>query len=111
MPHCIIEHSKNFKERVGELITAVHNGALATGIFDENDIKTRALSYENYQTGTLNKPFIHVSSKILVGRNDEQKSALSNAILTKVNELNLGPCSLTVEVIDIDKGSYAKINV
>ncbi len=110
MPHCIIEHSKDFEGRVDELIAAVHDGALAAGLFDENDIKTRALCYENYQTGTSKKPFIHVSSKILVGRNNEQKSALSNAILLHINKLNVGSCSLTVEIIDIDKDSYAKIS-
>jgi 5-carboxymethyl-2-hydroxymuconate isomerase len=110
LPHCIIEHSSNFEGKVKELINAVHKGSLATGIFDERDIKTRALSFENYQTGTSKTPFIHVSSKILVGRNAKQKSALSDSILLHIKNLNLGSCSLTVEIIDIDKDSYAKIN-
>jgi hypothetical protein len=35
---------------------------------------------------------------------------LSNAILSQLKELKLVSCSLTVEVLNIDKGSYAKFN-
>lgn len=111
MPHCIIEHSENFKKIIGEIINAVHSGALVSGLFDESDIKTRSMSYENFQTGISRKPFIHVSSKILYGRNSEQKLQLSHAILSQLKKLNLPSCSLTVEIIDIDKDSYVKINI
>jgi 5-carboxymethyl-2-hydroxymuconate isomerase len=111
LPHCIIEYSENFKESIDEIIYSVHRGALASGLFDESDIKTRSVSYENFQTGTSKKSFIHVSSKILLGRSRDQKSELSNAILSQLKKLNFVSCSLTVEVIDIDKASYAKINV
>jgi 5-carboxymethyl-2-hydroxymuconate isomerase len=110
LPHCIIEHSENFKERIDAIINSVHIGTFNSGLFDEEDIKTRAVSYENFQTGTSKKPFIHVTSKILYGRNNEQKSKLSNAILCQLKELKLVSCSLTVEVLNIDKGSYAKFN-
>lgn len=55
--------------------------------------------------------FVHVTLKILSGRNTEQKLCLSGAVLESLKTLGLTSVSITVEVVDIDRGSYAKILV
>ncbi len=109
MPHCVIEHSENIDSDI--LITAVYQGALSSKLFEAqgSDIKVRAIAFKNYQTGNVDLSFIHVGLKILSGRNIEQKSQLSNLVLNELERLTLTACSISVEVIDIDRASYAKI--
>jgi len=111
MPHCIIEYSQNLEKIVSceQLITAVYQGALSSQLFAGNDIKVRSLSFENYQCGSTKSPFIHVVTKILSGRTLEQRSKLSQAILTELKKLDCPATSLTVEIVEIEKSSYAKV--
>jgi len=106
LPHCTIEHSDNFDNKVSEIIDSVFTGAVASELFNESDIKTRTLSFANYKVGKTKSPFIHIESKMLSGRTDEQKSKLSSAILAEIKKLDLGNYYLTIEVIDIHRASY-----
>lgn len=111
MPHCIIEYSKDLESSVKPLaiINAVHQGAVASKLFDESHIKTRARSYEYYKTGISNNAFIHVTASILSGRTIEQKAELSAKILTEFEKLQLSSVVITVQICDIETGSYAKV--
>jgi 5-carboxymethyl-2-hydroxymuconate isomerase len=108
MPHCIIEHSAEICAQ--QLIDAVHQGALKSDLFEAkgSDIKVRALPYKNFKTGSVTLNFIHVTLKILSGRNNQQKKQLTTIVLAHIKELSLTGCSISVEVVDIDKDSYAK---
>lgn len=109
MPHCIAEHSSNIDGSI--LLEALFNGALKSELFeaDGRDIKVRATPYNHYQVGTGPIDFIHVQLKILSGRTSQQKSALSQSVLTEIALLVSQPCSITVEVTDIDRSCYAKL--
>lgn len=109
MPHCVIEHSDNIDGNT--LVPLVYAGALKSSLFESegSDIKIRALSYANYQTGNVNIGFVHVTLKILSGRTPEQKKALTKLVLEQVNTLAMMQCSISVEVADVDRASYAKI--
>lgn len=109
MPHCVIEHSEDLLDNINEIIRSVHAGAVSSGLFDSNDIKTRAISYRHYQVGISHASFIHVSSRILSGRNSSQKIMLNTAIIKELGILALPGCSITSEIIDIHKESHAKL--
>ncbi len=111
MPHCIIEYSKDLESLVKPtaLINAVHQGAVASILFDESHIKTRTRSYEAYKTGISDNAFIHVTAKILSGRTATQKAVLSATILTELKNLPLVAVVITVQVCDIDDDTYSKI--
>ena len=111
MPHCIIEYSAQLTSTIkpSQLISAVHNGAFSTELFDEHDIKVRAMSFDDYQSGSIKANFIHVIARILSGRTLIQRQALSNAIVSELSFLNCSSTSITVEVVDIERESYAKI--
>ena len=113
MPHCIIEYANPVAATTSpaNIIAAVHNGAVNSELFNEKDIKTRALGYDHYQVGTEQTDFIHVNAKILSGRNAEQKKQLSDAIIQALAGLGLEKVSLTVEVIDMDREIYGKLVV
>ncbi|WP_415902108.1 5-carboxymethyl-2-hydroxymuconate Delta-isomerase [Neptuniibacter sp. QD29_5] len=110
MPHLIIEYSKQIEDKV-EITTVmekVFQGAIAANLFAEKDIKVRAHAYEQHMNGAGLNGFIHVSSRILSGRNTEQKTQLTEAVLNELKTLGLKDLSITVEVLDIDRNSYAK---
>ncbi|MGB0894799.1 MAG: 5-carboxymethyl-2-hydroxymuconate Delta-isomerase [Parashewanella sp.] len=106
MPHCIIEHSDEFNPT--PLIEAVLKAALASRLFQSKDIKLRAQGFRDYQIGFKRSAFIHVTLKILSGRNDEQKLQLSRLVIEQLASLGYEQVTLTAEVIDIDKNSYSK---
>lgn len=111
MPHCVIEHSANIEGEL--LVPLVYKGALVSNLFEAegSDIKVRALSFTNYQTGNVELNFVHVTLKILSGRNLEQKSRLTQLVLEQLKTLQMTDCSISVEVTDIDRASYAKVIV
>ncbi|PSW21806.1 5-carboxymethyl-2-hydroxymuconate isomerase [Photobacterium sanctipauli] len=108
MPHCIIEHSSTIDDTV--LLEHVYQGVVSSSLFepDGSDIKLRTLSYTNFRIGTEKSEFIHVTLKILSGRTGIQKSKLSALVLDSLKSLTLSGISITVEVVDIDRDSYAK---
>lgn len=110
MPHCIVEYSKDLENLVTpkQILDAVYQANLRSGLFEDQDIKTRALAFEHYQAGALQQAFIHVTVKILSGRDLLQRNNLSHLVLEQLAQINLGPISITVEVIEIEKESYAK---
>ncbi|TQV89436.1 5-carboxymethyl-2-hydroxymuconate Delta-isomerase [Aliikangiella coralliicola] len=111
MPHCIIEFATELEERINitTLIDSVHQGALLSELFEEKDIKTRAIAIDYFRTGIEKQPFIHVTVKILSGRSAEQRAALSNSIAHELRKLKISQISLTIEICEIEKSSYVKI--
>jgi 5-carboxymethyl-2-hydroxymuconate isomerase len=91
-----------------KLVDAVYQSVIASGLFEGPDIKVRAFSYYHHQTGNKKENFIHVSLRILSGRTDEQKTSLSWGVLEKLRSFQFNKISLTVEVLDIHRHSYAK---
>ncbi|MCK9259251.1 MAG: 5-carboxymethyl-2-hydroxymuconate Delta-isomerase [Azoarcus sp.] len=108
MPHCIIEHSAGLDS--DQLVSEVFTAALNSGLFEEDgsDIKVRALSYGSYLTGPQKSAFIHVELKILSGRTLEQRSHLSSTVVAQLRALGFSGTSITVEVVEMERGSYGK---
>ena len=108
MPHCVIEYSEGLASP-SKLLNAVFQGAVNSALFETDDIKTRAIAFNHYLTGDTPQDFVHVTAKILTGRNAEQRSRLSQAILSELSQLSLSSVSLTVDIVEIESASYAKV--
>ena len=102
MPHCIIDYSADVADSIAidALMEAVHLGAMDSGLFPEYDVKTRALAFDDHRTGQTRDSFVHVAVHLLSGRNDEQKTMLSEAVLARIEPLLPRVVSVGVEVID-----------
>lgn len=89
MPHCIIEYSKELEKNIApvELINKVYKGALKSNLFEKDDIKIRAIAYKHYQTGNKKIDFIHITIRILSGRDKELKKLLSNLVLNEFENI------------------------
>ncbi|GAB3015073.1 5-carboxymethyl-2-hydroxymuconate Delta-isomerase [Bowmanella dokdonensis] len=111
MPHCVVEYSKALETRVmpEAMMQSVFEGAVASGLFTPEAIKTRAIACDYYMVGDQVADFIHVQLRILSGRTDAQKAALAKAVLDRLTELKLSHLSITAEVLDMHKESYAKV--
>lgn len=110
MPHIIIEFSQGQAdtERITALLDAVHKAAASTGLFDEDHIRVRAYPCEHFYMGGEKKHFIHVQLRIHSGRDEGQKQQLSRAVLQAIKAQQWSARSITVEVVDMDRATYAK---
>ena len=110
MPHLIIEYSEEIAADVDldAVLDAAHAGALASGLFPEYDIKTRAIGYSRHRTGQTRDSFLHLTLRLLSGRDDAQKAALSEAVLGAIEPLLPRVVSVGVEIVDMHRESYRK---
>ena len=110
MPHLIIEYSEQQAgpEQVEQMLDAVHRAANQTGLFEENHIRVRAVAYPHSLLGGTSGHFLHTQCRIHVGRSDEQKRDLSEVVLRALRGLGWAAQSITVEVVDMDRATYAK---
>ena len=110
MPHCIIDYSEDVADgiEIDDLIEAVHQGAMDSGLFPEYDIKTRALAFSQHRTGQTRDSFVHVAIHLLSGRSDEDKVMLSEGVLARIEPLLPQVVSVGVEIIDMHSASYRK---
>lgn len=112
MPHCIVEYSTDLLAELSakEMIDATFQGAMHSTLFEAEQIKVRACGYDDFQVGTGENKFIHISAKLLSGRTLKQRQFLSQQILDSLAKFNLANISITVDVIEMERESYAKQN-
>ena len=119
MPHFIIEYSANVEQRVElpAFIAAVHDAALAAGIFPLKGIRTRALRCEHYRIadGHPDNAFIHMIARIGHGRSLEVRKQAGAAIFAAVSDWlrpvhERYPLALSFEIQEIDPELNFKLN-
>ena len=110
MPHIIIEYSQQQAEpeQVEAMLDAVHAAAADTGLFDPTHIRVRAIAVTFYRTAGRYAHFIHAQCRIHPGRDEEQKRKLSTAVLEALRAQQWSAKSVTVEVVEMDRATYAK---
>jgi 5-carboxymethyl-2-hydroxymuconate isomerase len=116
MPHLIVEYSRNlagFPE--AQALTELNQAVTASPeIADEADLKTRFIVANSFAIGTAPdaRAFVHAQLRLLSGRTPEAKRELSERIASVLRRLAPRPAGvqvqLSVEVVDMDRGSYAK---
>jgi 5-carboxymethyl-2-hydroxymuconate isomerase len=110
MPHLIIEFSYGQvgDEQIESMLDAVHRAAAETTLFDESHIRVRAIPVEFYRIGGQRHHFIHLQCRIHTGRDNAQKRYLSEALLQTLKSRQWPAVSITVEVVELERESYAK---
>ena len=119
MPHLTLEYTRNLAALDAEALLWKLNAALvASGHFEEIDIKSRAVPLDTFAVGTeasLGRAFVHVRLAILSGRSAAVKRELSDQLLVVLQTGTAWPASLhvqlCVEVQEIDRPSYAKASI
>ena len=117
MPHLTLEYTANLDAFDPSAVLDSLNRTMAdSGLFDEADIKSRALGLEAFRVGTAATPraFVHAKLSLMPGRSLEAKKQLSASLLAALSpRVKAAPgteLQLCVELFEIDQSTYAKEN-
>lgn len=115
MPHLYLEYTDNLAALpVADILVAINQAALATGLFGESDIKSRAQALSKYRTGIAPaaRAFIHVRVALLDGRSEHERENLAQAVLGALQHTVKSPfpgeIQFSVETTELHRASYAK---
>lgn len=116
MPHLTMEYTPNLPQLdVSKALLVLNQALLISGHFAaEMDIKSRAIPLSAFQVGTVSasRGFVHLKLAVLSGRSSEVKKLLSESLLAVLKDVCAWPADvevqLSVEVVDLDRESYAK---
>ena len=120
MPHIVIEYTPNLKDLPFDAMLDAVTRRLAQSpeVQDEADLKARVIRAEHFRVGLADnqRGFIHVTLRIMAGRNELAKQDFSQRVadgmLEHMPEFGNGmTVHLSVEVVDIDRGSYRKVRL
>ena len=108
MPHFVVECSNTVltthdEDNINEQLFLV---AKASGLFIESDIKVRVKPFANCRVGNKKVDFIHVFADIMPGRTQEQKAALSYAVVNKLTQLFPSVDNIAMNIRDFEKATY-----
>jgi 5-carboxymethyl-2-hydroxymuconate isomerase len=116
MPHLIVEYSQNlagFPE--AQALTDLNQAITSSPeVLDEADLKSRFVLVDSFEIGTApaNRAFVHAQLRLLSGRTPEAKKDLSGRVAEVLRRLSPRPAGvmvqLSVEIVDMDRGSYVK---
>lgn len=115
MPHLNLEYTKNITGLdVPGVLLKLNQALVASGEFQEIDIKSRAIPLEEFLVGTAinGRAFLHAKLAILKGRSTQIKRDLSTRLLLALKEAcpkSPGThTQLCVEILEIDGEVYSK---
>lgn len=111
MPHIVVEYSAKLDQShdMQALCEHLFNVARNSTVFpDIGAIKVRALPCPYVYIGQESQSFAHATVRLLAGRDIETKARLTNLILETLNATLPDVGSLTVDIKDIDRETYAK---
>ena len=115
MPHLTLEYTDNLIDAdVRDALSSLNLSLVESGLFDEVDIKSRAIPLAIFQVGAVldARAFVHVTLSILKGRTLEVQQALSQRLLRELSRIFVGyraaHLQLCVEITEIAAESYAK---
>lgn len=110
MPHIIVEYPEQAMNGadIPAILRTVHESVVASKLYKAPQIKTRAYSFKDYTYAGGGDPYIHVQARICSGRDDDNRNQLSQVILSGLQALEIPISVITVEVVDMDRASYAR---
>jgi len=120
MPHIIVEYTPNLPDLPFDAMLAAVTRRLAESpeVEDEADLKARVVRADWFRVGLADsrRGFIHVTVRILAGRSEQAKQDFSQRVadgmLEHMPAFATGmTVHLSVEVVDMDRGSYRKVKL
>jgi 5-carboxymethyl-2-hydroxymuconate isomerase len=110
MPHLVVEYSQGTpgNEEVSRLIARLAESAARSGVMKAEDIKVRAIGYDDFLVAGKRDSFIHLSVYLLAGRTSEQKVKLGEELRQVMTESCPDVISLSVDIRDMDPVAYKK---
>ncbi len=113
MPHVVIDYSEKLAAQVPpkSLLKNVHQSVAQSGLFNVASIRSRMQSFDNFCLGAEKQNFLHVCIKLFAGRSDEQKTQLTQLVISQLQQLSLTDVIVSCECTDIHKESYQQLSL
>jgi 5-carboxymethyl-2-hydroxymuconate isomerase len=116
MPHLTLEYTQNLDRlQPVPILKRLAKVMLASGQFQENDIKGRVMRLDEAIVGTGDAPasFIHLKVYLLSGRTEEVRAALAQELMIALKEeVQIGtPVQLTVDIAEMTRATYMKESI
>ena len=117
MPHIIAEYSANLEDclDVQGLVDDLHQAAVESKVAELVGIRTRAERREHFRVadGNAANGFVHITARLRIGRTEEQRTALGQALLAAADKrlatvYPTHPIGLTVEIHEIDDMTFRR---
>ncbi|WP_454056498.1 5-carboxymethyl-2-hydroxymuconate Delta-isomerase [Cupriavidus sp. Marseille-Q8015] len=116
MPHLVIEITENTRLNCSqeELLDEANAALLATGQFEEADIKSRCVTLGVWRQGTdaADRAFVHGTLSILGGRDQATRRQLGQVVSEALSEaVRAGAgqsVQVSVNVVEMERATYAK---
>lgn len=111
MPHIIVEYSANLEDSVDiqTLVDDLHQVVADSGVAEVAAIRTRAKKRDVYRIadGAPKNAFVHVVMRLRIGRSEEVRSKLADALLAATDRdlqhaYTAHDIAITVEMEEID---------
>ncbi len=112
MPHVIVEYSSNLEDSmdVGDLLDALHQGVIDTGLADTAAIRTRAFRAEHYRIADRNPKngYVQITVRMREGRPQAALQMLAESLLAAAEQsleraFAAHPIGLALEVHEINQ--------
>jgi 5-carboxymethyl-2-hydroxymuconate isomerase len=110
MPHVIVEYSSNLEDSmdVGDLLDALHQGVIDSGLADTAAIRTRAFRCEHYRIADRNPEngYVQITVRMREGRPQAALQSLAERLLAAAEKsleraFAAHPIGLALEVHEI----------
>ena len=110
MPHFVVESGGTLAggdDRQAALKIAADCGA-QSGVMQAEDIKARLIHCPDFLALDGRRSFLHITVRLLAGRSDAQKTALSEAWRDAMAVRFADVQSISIDICDMDPGPYKK---
>ena len=109
MPHLVVDCSPDVLEACPpqRLLAAIHEEAVASGLFALADIKVRIRPFEHFAVAGGGDAFVHVFAHIMEGRSAAQRGALSALVVRRLVAELPGVPVVSMNVVEIERAAYA----
>ncbi|CAG2136627.1 5-carboxymethyl-2-hydroxymuconate Delta-isomerase [Cupriavidus plantarum] len=116
MPHLVIELTENTRLNCSqeELLDEANAALLASGQFQEPDIKSRCITLGVFRQGTdvADRAFVHATLSVLDGRDQPTRRQLGQIVCDALAEaVRAGEgqsVQISVNVVEMERAIYAK---
>lgn len=117
MPHCILEYSSNIPlpPEMRGVLRSLHQALVETGLFKLNDIKSRAIRRDDFLIGDGDgtRTFVALEIQIFTGRDAATRKAIAQKAMEILQKafapaVEETPCSLSVQVTEMDREVYLR---
>ncbi|MFK4753067.1 5-carboxymethyl-2-hydroxymuconate Delta-isomerase [Oceanobacter antarcticus] len=110
MPHLVIEYARKIEHQTAlqPLLQQLFEAACKGGIIQPQDLKLRALPYDQFLLRTPDETFLHITLSLLEGRTDTQKEQLAISLRQVLTEQLPNVTSLSIDIRDMNAIAYKK---